>query len=164
MQEQDNLETKRIEEGVVDNTDYIAAIEELKKNSVSKEKYDALAAREKKLLEAVVAGQEISTSKQEDLEPRIEYYKKYKKNDFSTDLDYWTNMVNLRKATIKEYGADPCVTGSFGLTPEGSRIQPEYGEPETIAKQFEIIEDFIEQANGNSLVFETLMQSAMPRK
>ena len=84
---QDN-EIKRNEEEVVDNTDYIAAIEELKKNSVSKDKYDALAAREKKLLEAVVNGQEISTSKQENLEPRLEYYKKYKENKFSNDLDY----------------------------------------------------------------------------
>ncbi len=162
--EKDLEKEKRNEEVVVDNTDYIAAIEELKKNSVSKDQYDALAAREKKLLEAVVNGQEISTSKQESLEPRLEYYKKYKENKFSNDLDYWTNMVNLRKATIKEYGADPCVTGNYGLTPDGGRIEPSYGEAETIQEQFDIIEGFIDEAKGNPLVFETLMQSAMPRK
>ena len=94
----------------------------------------------------------------------MEYYKKYKENKFATDLEYWENFINLRKATIKEYGADPCVTGNYGLTPDGGRVDPAYGEQETIDDQISRIEEFIKEANGNSLVFETLMHSAMPRK
>jgi len=164
MQDQELKQTSVTGEEVVDNTDYITALKELKQNSVSKDKYDALVEEKKRLLEAVVNGQEISNSEEDELEPRIEYYKRYKKNDFPTDLEYWTNLINLRKATIKEYGADPCVTGNYGLTPEGGRVEPAYGEPELVQEQFEIIEDMIKQSKGNSQVFERLLQSSLPRK
>lgn len=164
MQDQELKQTSVTGEEVVDNTDYITALKELKQNSVSKDKYDALVEEKKRLLEAVVNGQEISNSEEDELEPRIVYYEKYKKNDFPTDLEYWTNLINLRKATIKEYGADPCVTGNYGLTPEGGRVEPAYGEPELVQEQFEIIEDMIKQSKGNSQVFERLLQSSLPRK
>lgn len=45
---------------VVDNTDYIAAIKELKENSVDRSKYDALKAENKKLLDSIVNGTEIA--------------------------------------------------------------------------------------------------------
>lgn len=163
MENIENKENMRVEEKV-DNTDYIAAIKELKQNSVPKSEADALKAENKKLLDALVNGEEIEANSGEQLGSRLDYYKAYKENKFSTDLEYWTNFLNLRKATIKEYGADPCVTGSFGLTPEGGRVEPSYGEQETIDEQLNMIEDFITQANGNSLVFETLMQAAMPKR
>ena len=65
---------------------------------------------------------------------------------------------------MKEYGADPCVAGNYGLTPEGGRANAAYGEAETVEEQMNLIEDFIKEANGNPLVFSTLMQSALPRK
>ena len=82
-------EIKRNEEVVVDNTDYIDAIKELKQNSVDKDKYDALKSENKKLLEAIVNGQELqSQSAGEELKPRIDYYKEYKENKFNSDLEY----------------------------------------------------------------------------
>lgn len=155
---------KRNEEIVVDNTDYIDAIKELKQNSVDKDKYDALKAENKKLLDAIVNGQDIQSQSAEQLDSRLEYYKKYKENKFNNDLEYWENFLNLRKATMKEYGADPCVTGNYGLTPEGGRANAAYGEAETVQEQMEMIEDFVKEANGNPLIFETLLQSAMPKR
>ena len=157
-------EIKRNEEVVVDNTDYIDAIKELKQNSVDKDKYDALKAENKKLLDAIVNGQDIQSQSAEQLDSRLEYYKKYKENNFNNDLEYWENFLNLRKATMKEYGADPCVTGNYGLTPEGGRANAAYGEAETVQEQMEMIEDFVKEANGNPLIFETLLQSAMPKR
>ena len=157
-------EIKRNEEVVVDNTDYIDAIKELKQNSVDKDKYDALKAENKKLLDALVNGQDIQSQSAEQLDSRLEYYKKYKENNFNNDLEYWENFLNLRKATMKEYGADPCVTGNYGLTPEGGRANAAYGEAETVQEQMEMIEDFVKEANGNPLIFETLLQSAMPKR
>lgn len=157
-------EIKRNEEVVVDNTDYIDAIKELKQNSVDKDKYDALKAENKKLLDAIVNGQDIQSQSAEQLDSRLEYYKKYKENKFNNDLEYWENFLNLRKATMKEYGADPCVTGNYGLTPEGGRANAAYGEAETVQEQMEMIEDFVKEANGNPLIFETLLQSAMPKR
>lgn len=155
---------KRIEEEVVDNTDYITAIKELKENSVSKDKYDALETEKKRLLEALVNGEELSNQEKEpELGSRLEYYKKYKENNFKNNLEYWDNMVKLRKATIEEYGLDPTVTGSYGLTPEGDKVEPAYGEAEAMEQQFATIEEMIKEADGNPLLFDALMQSSIKK-
>ena len=157
-------ETKRDEETVVNNTDYITAIKELKQNSVSKEKYDALEAEKKQLLDAIVNGKDVETQSQEpELGSRMEYYKKYKENKFKSNLEYWDNFCKLRRATMAEYGADPTVTGNFGLTPEGDRIEPSLGEAETMQNDFELIEQMIEEADGNPRVFDALMSSAIKK-
>ena len=154
---------KRNEETVVDNTDYINAIKDLKENSVSKEKYDALVSEKQQLLDVLVNGQEESIPDEPELGSRLDYYKKYKENKFSSNLEFWDNFVKLRKATIAEYGADPTVTGNYGLTPEGDRIEPSYGEVEAMDKELGIIEQMIEEADGSPLVFDALMQSAIKK-
>lgn len=167
MAELENQE-QRIAENEVDNTDLITALKELKANSVSKDKYEALEAKNKEIIEASINGwktdDQLAEEEADALEPRLEYYKRYKNNKFATDLDYWDNLIKLRKATIKEYGADPCVTGNYGLTPDGSKVEPAYGEAETVEEQFSLIEEMIKEADGNSQVFEALLHSALPRK
>lgn len=153
--------------GEVDNnTDYIAAIKELKQNSVNKDKYDALKEDNKKLLDALINGTDAEAPKgpYEGLESREVYLKKYKENNFSSDLEYWDNFLKLRKATIRDYGQDPCVTGSYGLTPDGTKMDASYGEAEAVEDQMKIIEGFVEASEGNPIAFETLMQSSLPRK
>ena len=167
MAELENQE-QRIVENEVDNTDLITALKELKANSVSKDKYEALEAKNKEILEASMnawkTDEQLAKEESEALEPRLEYYKKYKDNKFATDLEYWDNLIKLRKATIKEYGADPCVTVNYGLTPEGGKVEAAYGEAETVEEQFSLIEDMIKESDGNSQVFEALLHSALPRK
>ena len=167
MAELENQE-QRIVENEVDNTDLITALKELKANSVSKDKYEALEAKNKEIIEASINGwktdDQLAKEESEALEPRLEYYKKYKDNKFATDLEYWDNLIKLRKATIKESGADPCVTGNYGLTPEGGKVEAAYGEAETVEEQFSLIEDMIKESDGNSQVFEALLHSALPRK
>jgi len=163
--ENENLQNSETGNVVDTNTDYIAALEAIKKNSVRKEDFDSLKADRDRLLQAVVNGQEIALEREQaDLKPREEYYKAYTDNKFKTDLEFWQNFVNLRKATIKEYGSDPCVTGSYGFTPDGTKLDAAYGEAETIQEQMDLIEDMIDQADGNPFVFKTLMSQAMPRK
>lgn len=166
MTEEELLQQQQSESGEAsDNAAYIAALKELKQNSVDKAKYDSLKSENKKLLEALVNGEGVEPQQQASkLQSREHYYKKYKENKFANDLEYWDNFINLRKATIEEYGQDPCVTGSYGLTPEGTKQDPSYGESETIEEQMKLIEDFIEESDGNPIVFETLMQSSLPRK
>lgn len=155
-------DNKRSEETVVDNTDYITAIKELKENSVSKDKYDALMAERKQLIDSIVNGQpEIDQEEEPELESRLYYYKKYKENKFNSNLEYWDNLVKLRKATIAEYGADPTVTGNYGLTPDGQKVDPAYGEPEAMEHSFEVIENMINEADGDPKVFDALMQSSI---
>lgn len=164
MTEEELLQQQQSGSGDVDNTDYITAIKSLKENSVSKDKYDALAKEKKELLDALVNGQSVEQQNENTLEAREVYYKKYKENKFSSDLDYWDNFLKLRKATMNEFGYDPCVTGSYGFTPEGTKVEATYGEAETIEQQMDLIEGMVEEANGNPVVFEALMQSSLPRK
>ena len=116
------------------------------------------------MLDALVNGQSVEQQNENTLEAREVYYKKYKENKFSSDLDYWDNFLKLRKATMNEFGYDPCVTGSYGFTPEGTKVEATYGEAETIEQQMDLIEGMVEEANGNPVVFEALMQSSLPRK
>ena len=159
MQENEN---KRNEEDVVDNTVYIDAIKELKENSVSKDKYDALIAERKQLIESIVNGQQDEAQEETpEIGSRLDYYRKYKENKFNSNLDFWDNMIKLRKATIAEYGADPTVTGNYGLTPEGEKVEPAYGEPEAMENAFNTIENMIKEADGDPRYFDALMQSAV---
>ena len=162
------LENKRNVEEDVTNTDVVDALKDLQENSVSKEKYEALEANynaeRKKWVDAFVNGRLEDESGEEKLESRLEYYKRFKENNFPTDLDTMTNLINLRKATIKEYGLDPCVTGNYGLTPEGGKLEPAYGEAETIQEQFDILEEIVKEANGNPLEYQRLLQAHLPRK
>ena len=152
---------ERVEEQVDNNTDYIAAIKELKQNSVPKAKYDSLEAERDKLREALINGLEVETDEEDEhLESSQYYNEKLLKGNFKDDIDAFQTVINFRKATIKEYGKDPMVTGSYGRTPEGDILEPAYGEEETIAQQFEILEDLIKEANGNNLYFNQLLQSA----
>ena len=64
MENNQNLE-QRNEEQVDSDVDYLAAIKELKANSVDRAKYDKLKEENKKLLDTVINGGEYSGS-QED--------------------------------------------------------------------------------------------------
>ena len=89
---------EKIENGtgndVVDNTDYIAAIKELKQNSVDRSKYEALRAENKKLLDSIVNGTPVEV-KVEDKKSIEELRAAYLKEDQS-NLEYITNTLKLR--------------------------------------------------------------------
>lgn len=155
-------ETMRTEEEVIDNSEYLAAIKELKANSVEKAKYDALKADNKRLLDAVINGSPAETEAEPVVYPsRSECLKKYKENNFSTDLDYWKNFLELRNATIREYGKDPLVTGNYGVSPSGEHIEAEYGEAEAMETLCDNIQALIDECDGNPTMFRLKMQSSM---
>lgn len=133
------------------DTDYLAAIKELKKNSVDRAEYDRLRAENKKLLDTVINGQ----LPPEETEPTPKYrdtkvLKSIIANENSSNLDYWTAFLELRDKVIDECGYDPVVSGGIG--PNGA-VEPEYGEREGMAEQMEIIRECIKIANGDNQVF-----------
>ena len=100
----------------VDNTDYIAAIKELKQNSVDRSKYDALRAENKKLLDSIVNGTEIAQPVVEQKKSIGELRDAYLKEDQS-NLEYITNTLKLREAIIAEGKPAP-------FLPIGEQIMP----------------------------------------
>lgn len=104
MENEKNIET--VEE--MNNEAYIAAIEELKASTISKDKYNQLRAENKKLLDALVSGEQLNLPKEEKRETARDLRNKLFNNygDFS-NIEFIDTVVKLRDAVIEEGGVDP---------------------------------------------------------
>ena len=145
MEKDQNLE-ERNEEVVDSDVDYLAAIKELKANSVDRAKYDKLKEENKKLLDTVINGGEYSGS-QEDSNVDLNQLRKnvFEKPD-PTNLEYISNVLELRDALIEEGYEDPFV-------PQGSQVVVTEQDRITAEKVANELQDMVEKANGDSHVF-----------
>ena len=136
---------------VEDNTqDYLAAIKELKQNSVDRSEYDKLRAENKKLIDAVVNGQ----SGQE--EPVFTKHSKEQIDDLRNELfnsprelnnlEYITKALELREALIENGKPDP-------FLPVGKQISPTRDDLEGAEKVAQVYKECIDYAEGDSEVF-----------
>ena len=136
---------------VEDNTqDYLAAIKELKQNSVDRSEYDKLRAENKKLIDAVVNGQ----SGQE--EPVFTKHSKEQIDDLRNELfnspkelnnlEYVTKAMELREALMENGEPDP-------FLPVGKQISPTRDDIEGAEKVAQVYKECIEYAEGDSEVF-----------
>ena len=140
-----NDENKRVEEEVVDNTDYIEAIKDLKQNSVERSKYDNLKAENKKLLNALVNGQEVKVEGKQEVDiKKLREQTFYNENQ--TDLEYITNVLNLRKALIEKGEVDPFV-------PNGRKIAPTDADIAAAERVANGLQEMVDIADGNNTVF-----------
>lgn len=131
--------------------DYVAAIKELKQNSVSRSDYDALREENKKLLNAVVNGQVATETVQAEVLPTQEEIQGYRKKLFTPDngmsnLEYVQNALNLRNALIKTGEPDPFI-------PIGKQISPTDVDIATAEKVATVYQECIDYARGDSEAF-----------
>lgn len=142
-------EEKKVETGkkVEDNTqDYLAAIKELKENSVNRQEYEKLKAENKKLLDAYINGGEIAQPVANE-EPSIaELRKKVFDNPNQTNLEYVTNILALRNALIEKGQPDPFVGASSHYEP----TVDDYARAEKVAR---IFQEMVDTADGDPNVF-----------
>lgn len=151
-----NMEEKELNSvtgEVVDNTDYIAAIKELKENSVDRSKYDALKAENKKLLDSIVNGTNIDLPAVEEKKSTEELRAAYLKEDQS-NLEYITNTLKLREALIAEGKPDP-------FLPIGNQIMPTDEDVKTAEKVAQVLQECVDYAEGDSAVFTNELQRRM---
>ena len=136
---------------VEDNTqDYLAAIKELKENSVNRSEYDKLRAENKKLIDVVVNGM----PGQE--EPAFTKHSKEQIDDLRNELfnsprelnnlEYVTKAMELREALIENGEPDP-------FLPVGKQISPTRDDLEGAEKVAQVYRECIEYAEGDSEVF-----------
>ena len=136
---------------VEDNTqDYLAAIKELKENSVNRSDYDKLRAENKKLIDAVING----APGQE--EPAFTKHSKEQIDDLRNELfnsprelnnlEYVTKAMELREALIENGEPDP-------FLPVGKQISPTRDDLEGAEKVAQVYRECIEYAEGDSEVF-----------
>lgn len=134
---------------VVDNTDYITAIKELKENSVDRSKYEQLRAENKKLLDSIVNGTPVEV-KVEEKKSIEELRAAYLKEDQS-NLEYITNTLKLREALIAEGKPDP-------FLPIGEQIMPTDADIQTAQKVAAVLQECVDYAEGDSAVFTNELQ------
>ena len=146
-------EERTVETGnkVEDNTnDYLAAIKELKQNSVDRSEYDRLKAENKKLIDAVVNGQVAQETQQAVVHTRDEInalrHELFDPEHDLSNLEYVTKAIELREALIENGEPDPFI-------PVGKQISPSRDDIEIAEKCAQVYKECIEFANGDSEVF-----------
>ena len=136
---------------VEDNTqDYLAAIKELKQNSVDRSEYDKLRAENKKLIDAVVNGQPgqeeqvvVKHSKEQIDDLRNDLFNSPRE---LTNLEFITKTMELREALMENGEPDP-------FLPVGKQISPTRDDIEGAEKVAQVYKECIEYAEGDSEVF-----------
>ena len=136
---------------VEDNTqDYLAAIKELKQNSVDRSEYDKLRAENKRLIDAVVNGQPgqeeqvvVKHSKEQIDELRNDLFNSPRELN---NLEFITKTMELREALMENGEPDP-------FLPVGKQISPTRDDIEGAEKVAQVYKECIEYAEGDSEVF-----------
>lgn len=147
MTEQETSVTGTVE----DNTqDYLAAIKELKQNSVDRSEYDKLRAENKKLIDAVVNGQPgqeeqvvVKHSKEQIDELRNDLFNSPRELN---NLEFITKTMELREALMENGEPDP-------FLPVGKQISPTRDDLEGAEKVAQVYRECIDYAEGDSEVF-----------
>lgn len=129
------------------DTDYVAAIQELQNNTVSKDQYNKLRAENKKLLDALVSGGSIENPVQKSAVD-IDALRKelFNKDAQLTNLEFIEKSLELRDALLDKGEPDP-------FLPIGSRISPTPEEAQQAENVAEVYRECIDYANGDSEVF-----------
>ena len=136
---------------VEDNTqDYLAAIKELKENSVNRSEYEKLRAENKKLIDTVVnelPGQEeqvvVKHTKEQIDDLRNDLFNSPRELN---NLEFITKTMELREALMENGEPDP-------FLPVGKQISPTRDDIEGAEKVAQVYKECIEYAEGDSEVF-----------
>ncbi len=117
-----------------------------------------------KLTQMIVNGRE-STPKSEPtpvkVKSRLELYKDYKENKPCSNAEYWQRQLDLREATIREYGKDPWVSGNYGEPAPGQRLNVSYEEGQAMEELAGQIQLIIDESEGDPDKFNFLMNAAV---
>lgn len=165
LEEKEQLSVSGTE--VEDNTeDYLAAIKELKQNSVGRDEYEKLKAENKKLIAAVVNGQPGEEVPQTVVHTQEEIAQLrqdlFGKSIELTNLEYVSKALELREALMENGEPDP-------FLPVGKQISPTSEDVEAAEKVAQVYRECIEYADGDTEAFTTeLMRRTrdvrLPRK
>ncbi len=125
--------------------DYLAAIKELKQNSVDRQDYDKLKAENKKLLDSIVNGQTVEVNDgphyRDPVEIRDELF-----NHEHNNLEYVKLALELRNTLIAKGETDP-------FLPVGKQISPTREDVEMAEKCAQVYQECIDYAEGDSALF-----------
>lgn len=129
----------------MNNEQYIAAIEELKASTVSRDAYNKLRNENKQLLDALVSGKELPTTPAE--KPNISEMraKLFGDSDMS-NLEYIETALSLRDALIESGERDP-------FLPYGDKVDITTEQIDAANKVAAGLREMVDFAEGDSGVF-----------
>lgn len=133
---------------------YIAAINELKSTTVSRDTYNKLKQENKQLLDSLVSGnipEGLIPTSAEKKPTKEELRAKIASNKFSSPIEYAQTALDLRSAVMEEGGEDPFCTFS-------TREQITHQEKEDMAQVAELLEGCMDLADGDSGIFMAQLQ------
>ncbi len=132
------------------NEQYIAAIKELKENTVSREDYLKLAKENKQLLDSLVNGQTIEVSEAKP-SVSIDELKKHLTKEGLSNLDYVKTSLELRNRVLEETGRDL-------YCPLGTQYSPTEEDMNSAKKVAAQLQEMVDFANGDANVFNAEFQ------
>lgn len=151
MAEEERI-SESAQEGSSSAQDYIQAINELKKNSVSRDEYDSLVAEKKELLNALVSGQTVDQPEESQGPAASEVRNRLFRNGSEmSNYEFVKNALDLREAVLKETGNDIFVAAGNKLTP----TQEDYDKAQQVA---DVFQQCLEYSNGDSELFTNELQ------
>lgn len=133
------------------NVDYVAAIQELQNNTVSKEQYQKLRTENKKLLDALVSGKSIDVPKEEKVEVNDLRKKLFDRDCELSNLEYIDTTLKLRDALIAAGERDP-------FLPYGEKVHETAEQHDKANHVAEVLRECIEFADGDSGIFTAELQ------
>lgn len=148
----ENLTNVSGEEMLDTNTDYVAAIQELQNNTVSKEQYQKLKTENKRLLDALVSGQTVDVPTKEEKVSVDDLRKKlFTRDSELSNLEYVETSLKLRDALIEAGERDP-------FLPYGEKVQETAEQHDKANRVAEILKECVEFADGDSGIFTAELQ------
>lgn len=146
---------------VVDNLeddmdqDYISALNEMKKNTVSKDKYQKLLEENRKLLKNVVNTPYNEEEQQQEEKPKdLNLLRKDLFNQEHSNLEYAQKALELRDELIKQGQRDP-------FLPYGQNISPDKNDVECAERVATVLKECIDFADGDSELFTNELSRRM---
>lgn len=131
--------------------DYVAAINELKQNTVSKEQYEKLKKENGQLLDALVNNKQLDIPKEEPVDINQLRAKLFTEQGCSSNLEYIDTALRLREALIAKGEQDP-------FLPIGSKVQPTVEMAEKAENVAKGLKEMIEFADGDAGIFNAEYQ------
>lgn len=139
-------------EDIIDSEqDYVQAINDLKSNTVSKEQYQKLRSENKKLLDALVNGQQIETPKEEKADIAELRKKLFNKDGNLSNLEYVETTLQLRNALIENGDTDP-------FLPYGDKVDITNDMRDKADRVAEALQECVDFADGDSGIFTAQLQ------
>ena len=142
MDELENSVTGKVENN---DTDYLEAIQTLKQNSVDRSEYEKLKAENKKLINAVVNGQQVDVEAGEQYRD-LDVIRDELFNHEHNNLDYIKLALELRSTLMAKGEADP-------FLPMGAQIAPTAEDVQAAEKVAQIYQECVDYADGDSALF-----------